>query len=98
MLSAKDSGKEQPHRGVGGNTVGSSSSPDLPAAGTATVQPRQRAYPLPRKGGSPSMHTRGASRPCPGWTHTVVCESLHPMDCSPPVSSVHGILQATTLE
>ena len=27
-----------------------------------------------------------------------MCDSLNPMDCSPPGSSVHGILQARTLE
>ena len=30
--------------------------------------------------------------------HSVVSESLHPMDCSLPGSSVHGILQARILE
>ena len=29
---------------------------------------------------------------------SVMCNSLQPMDCSPPVSSVHGIIQARILE
>ena len=32
------------------------------------------------------------------WSHSVVSDSLRPMDCSPPSSSVHGILQARILE
>ena len=31
-------------------------------------------------------------------SHSVVSDSLQPMDCSPPGSSVHGILQARILE
>ena len=31
-------------------------------------------------------------------SHSVVSDSLRPMDCSPPGSSVHGILQARILE
>ena len=31
-------------------------------------------------------------------SHSVVCDSLDRMDCSPPGSSVHGILQARILE
>ena len=32
------------------------------------------------------------------FSHSVVSDSCDPMDCSPPVSSVHGILQARILE
>ena len=32
------------------------------------------------------------------WSRLVVSNSLWPMDCSPPSSSVHGILQAKILE
>ena len=32
------------------------------------------------------------------WSHSVVSDSLWPMDCSPPSSSIHGILQARILE
>ena len=32
------------------------------------------------------------------WSRSVVSDSLWPMDCSPPSSSVHGILQARILE
>ena len=32
------------------------------------------------------------------WSCSVVSDSLRPMDCSPPSSSVHGILQARILE
>ena len=32
------------------------------------------------------------------WSRSVVSDSLLPMDCSPPSSSVHGILQARILE
>ena len=32
------------------------------------------------------------------WSCSVVSDSLHPVDCSPPRSSVHGILQARILE
>ena len=32
------------------------------------------------------------------WSRSVVSYSLHPMDCSLPCSSVHGILQARVLE
>ena len=32
------------------------------------------------------------------WSHSVVSDSLQPVDCSPPSSSVHGILQARILE
>ena len=32
------------------------------------------------------------------WSHSVVSDSLRPVDCSPPSSSVHGILQARILE
>ena len=31
-------------------------------------------------------------------SHSAVSDSWDPMDCSPPGSSVHGILQARTLE
>ena len=31
-------------------------------------------------------------------SHSVMSDSLHSMDCSPPGSSVHGILQARILE
>ena len=31
-------------------------------------------------------------------SHAVMSDSLQPMDCSPPGSSVHGILQARILE
>ena len=31
-------------------------------------------------------------------SHSVMSGSLQPMDCSPPGSSVHGILQARILE
>ena len=31
-------------------------------------------------------------------SRSVVSDSVNPMDCSPPDSSVHGILQARTLE
>ena len=34
----------------------------------------------------------------PRWGTSVVSDSLQPMDCSPPGSSVHGILQARILE
>ena len=33
-----------------------------------------------------------------GFSHQLVTDSCDPMDCSPPGSSVHGILQARTLE
>ena len=32
------------------------------------------------------------------WSHSVVSDSLQPVNCSPPSSSVHGILQARILE
>ena len=32
------------------------------------------------------------------WSHSVMSNSLWPMDCSRPSSSVHGIFQARTLE
>ena len=32
------------------------------------------------------------------WSHSVVSDSLRPVDCSPPSSSIHGILQARILE
>ena len=32
------------------------------------------------------------------WSHSVVSNFLQPVDCSPPSSSVHGILQARILE
>ena len=32
------------------------------------------------------------------WSHSVVSNSWRPMDCSPPSSSFHGILQARILE
>ena len=43
------------------------------------------------------------SRPCPkresgSISHSVVSDSLWPLDCSPPGSSVHGIHQAKRLE
>ena len=72
MLSAKGPGKEQPHRGVGGNTIGTSSSPDLPAAGMATMQPRQGAQPLPRKGGQPIYAHQGRQQTL-SWVDTLSC-------------------------
>ena len=35
---------------------------------------------------------------CVFVSHSVVSDSLHPMDYSPPGSSVHGFLQARVLE
>ena len=35
---------------------------------------------------------------CACVSHSVVSDSCNPMDCSPPGSSVHGILQARILE
>ena len=32
------------------------------------------------------------------WSRSVVSDSLQPVDCSPPSSSIHGILQARILE
>ena len=32
------------------------------------------------------------------WNHSVMSNSLQPVDCSPPSSSIHGILQARILE
>ena len=32
------------------------------------------------------------------WNRSVVSDSSDPVDCSPPGSSIHGILQARTLE
>ena len=32
------------------------------------------------------------------WSRSVVSNSLRPVDCSPPSSSIHGILQARVLE
>ena len=32
------------------------------------------------------------------WVYSVMSDSLHPMDCSPPGSSIHGISQARILE
>ena len=32
------------------------------------------------------------------WSHSVVSDSLNPMDCSLPGSSIHGIFQARVLE
>ena len=32
------------------------------------------------------------------WSRSVVSDSLQPVDCSPPSSTVHGILQARTLQ
>ena len=32
------------------------------------------------------------------WSRSVVSDSLQPMDCSPPGSSIHGVLQARILE
>ena len=40
------------------------------------------------------METRKLAK----WSSLVVSDSLHPVDCSPPSSSVHGILQARILE
>ena len=37
---------------------------------------------------------RGQRYMCEGESHSVVSDSCDPMDCSPPGSSVHGILQA----
>ena len=36
--------------------------------------------------------------PCSTKSHSVVSDSLQPVDCSPPSPSVHGILQARILE
>jgi len=47
---------------------------------------------------------RGVESSCMGHaksrsvSHSVVSDSLQPMDCSPPDSSLHGILQARILE
>ena len=41
------------------------------------------------------MHAKSL-QPCPSWFQS--CLSLQPYDCSPPGSSVHGILQARILE
>mgnify|MGYP006996454854 CR=1 FL=1 len=35
---------------------------------------------------------------CLWFSHSVVSDSFDPVDCSPPDFSVHGILQARTLE
>ena len=45
----------------------------------------------------PAFH---GTDPSYGWwfTHSVVSDSFDPVDCSPPDFSVHGILQARTLE
>ena len=32
------------------------------------------------------------------WSRSIMSDSLHPMDCSPPGSSAHGIFQARVLE
>ena len=41
----------------------------------------------------------GLRHACPGHGHAKTCPTVcHPMDCSPPRSSVHGILQARILE
>ena len=45
----------------------------------------------------PSPEMAIAPRVCT-HSHSVVSSSCHPMDCSPPGSSVHGILQARILE
>ena len=45
------------------------------------------------------VHRDGISRKWKWkWSRSVVSDSLWPMDCSPPSSSVHGILQARILE
>ena len=50
-------------------------------------------------------HWSGLSFPSPvcesekwKWSRSVVSDSLHPMGCSPPGSSIHGIFQARVLE
>ena len=35
---------------------------------------------------------------CAELSGSVVSDSFHPMDCSPPGSSIHGIFQARVLE
>ena len=41
---------------------------------------------------------RPFSPPCVSVSHSAVSDSLQHMDCSPPGSSVHGIVQARILE
>ena len=60
-----------------------------------------RTLPTPREGG----FRKGSCLCTLQWmfgsesvSHSVVPNSLRPMDCSPPSSSVHGILQARILE
>ena len=54
---------------------------------------------------SPSIHCIHHAKPCAGYTVLLCAKSLqscptlcHPMDCSPPGSSDHEILQARILE
>ena len=45
------------------------------------------------------LHTCSVIQSCPTWSVAQSCLTLcNPMDCSPPGSSVHGILQARILE
>ena len=52
-----------------------------------------------------SLHSNPKERQCQRmfkwkwkWSRSVVSNSLRPVDCSPPSSSIHGILQARILE
>ena len=62
--------------------------------GTDGVNPRSSL-----KGQECSTEFRAEEARCPMYvSHSVVSDSCDPMDCSPPGSSVHGILQARVLE
>ena len=49
-------------------------------------------------GGVGSISGPGTKIPYAVLSHLVISSSLRPMDCSPPGSSVHGIVQARILE
>ena len=60
-------------------------------------------FPLAHKHTLLGIHKEGSIFPahvcvCVCSSHSVMSDSLHPMDCSPPGSSVHGTLQTRILE
>ena len=65
-----------------------------------TVEPGKSHTGVKRPGGVRSNWRAEASSEggCAVLSRSVVSASLDPMDCSPPGSSVHGILQARVLE
>ena len=59
-------------------------------------------FPLAHKHTLLGIHRKEASFQlmyvCVCSSHSVMSDSLHPMDCSPPGSSIHGTLQTRILE